>query len=50
MEIINSNFTPEYFDLVGNSTNEWEIEIGLASISNNSVLDQVKGISGAFNR
>ncbi len=41
-KLMHANFVPEYCDWIGRSEGEWLIEIGLASISNDAVEDQLQ--------
>ncbi len=48
-KVIRSTFTPEYFDWVKNDPNEWKLEIGLASVSDEAIKDQIKGLKKLIN-
>lgn len=49
-ELMRSSFTPEYCDWVDLESDHWQLQIGLASVSNQAVNDQLNSLQALANK
>ncbi len=49
-ELLNSSFTPEYIDWKKETIKIWHLQLGLASVTNKALEDQIEGIQRLANK